>query len=135
MVDCFTAIGDRLGIRPFYVAFVLAPIASNASEIVASYKYATKKTTGSMTISMTALLGAAIMNNTLVFSVMMIVIATQSLYYQYFAETVAILMVEVAMGTYVLVKQNHLVLDSFFIIAMYPLSIVIVYFLYYIGWG
>lgn len=135
IVDCFTAIGDRLGIRPFYVAFVLAPIASNASEIVASFKYASKKTSGSMTISMAALLGAAIMNNTLVFSVMMIVIATQSLYYQYFAETIAILLVELAMGIYVLVKNNHLVFDSFFIFSLYPISIVVVYYLYYIGWG
>jgi len=43
MVDCLTAIGDRIGVRPFYIAFVLAPLASNASEIVASYKYAMKK--------------------------------------------------------------------------------------------
>ena len=77
IVDCLTVIGDRIGVPPFYIAFVLAPLASNASEIVASYKYATKKT-------------RSIMNNTLVFGVM-IVIFLQNLYYTYFAETAAIL--------------------------------------------
>ena len=135
MVDCLTAIGDRIGVRPFYIAFVLAPLASNASEIVASYKYAMKKTSTSVGISMSALLGAAIMNNTLVFGVMMIVIFVQSLYYQYFAETLTILIVEAAVATYVLVKNNHLVLDAFVLISFYPISIVLVYFLYEIGLG
>lgn len=135
MVDCLTAIGDRIGVRPFYIAFVLAPLASNASEIVASYKYAMKKTSSSVGISMAALLGAAIMNNTLVFGVMMIVIFVQNLYYMYFAETLAILIVEAAVATYVIVKNNHLVLDAFVLISFYPISIVIVYFLYEIGLG
>lgn len=135
MIDCFTEIGDRIGIRPFYVAFVLAPIASNASEIVASYKYAMKKTSVSINISMAALLGAAIMNNTLVFSVMMIVIASQALYFQYFAEVIAILMVELVIAAYVLMKGTHLVLDSYLILLIYPVSIVVVYFLYLIGFG
>lgn len=135
IVDCFTAIGDRVGIRPFYISFVLAPLASNASEIVASYKYATKKTSTSVGISFSALLGAAIMNNTLVFGVMMIVIFVESLYYEYFAETLVILLVEAAVAIYVLVKNNHVVLDGFVLISFYPISIVLVYFLYEIGLG
>jgi len=135
MVDCFTEIGDRIGVRPFYVAFVLAPIASNASEIVASFKYAAKKTTQSINISMATLLGAAIMNNTLVFGVMMIIIAVQALYFQYFAEVIAILMVEIIIASYVLLKSTHLVLDSYFILALYPLAIVVVYFLYLLNFG
>lgn len=34
MVDVLDSIGKRLGIGAFYVAFVLAPLASNASELV-----------------------------------------------------------------------------------------------------
>ena len=94
-----------------------------------------KKTTTSVGISMAALLGAAIMNNTLVFGVMMIVIFVQNLYYMYFAETLAILIVEAAVATYVIVKKNHLVVDAFVLISFYPISIVIVYFLYEIGLG
>ena len=33
-------VGDRLTVPPFYVAFILAPLASNASEFIASFAYA-----------------------------------------------------------------------------------------------
>lgn len=64
MVDVLASIGKRTGISPFYISFIFAPIASNASEVIASYAYALKKTSTSMAISLTQLEGAAIMNNT-----------------------------------------------------------------------
>ena len=66
MVDVLSEIGARTGIPAFYIAFVLAPMASNASELVAAYNYAQKKTRTSISISLATLLGAAIMNNTFV---------------------------------------------------------------------
>ena len=39
MCDVLAELGTRTGIPSFYVAFVLAPLASNASEVVASYSY------------------------------------------------------------------------------------------------
>jgi Ca2+/Na+ antiporter len=63
MVDVLSEVGVRTQIPAFYIAFVLAPLASNASEVVASYAYAQKKTTSTITISFVALLGAASMNN------------------------------------------------------------------------
>jgi Ca2+/Na+ antiporter len=44
MVDCLSEIGARLDISAFYVSFVLAPLASNASELIASTALASKKT-------------------------------------------------------------------------------------------
>jgi Ca2+/H+ antiporter len=44
MVNALSEFGARINIPPFFVAFVLAPIASNASELIASYSYAAKKT-------------------------------------------------------------------------------------------
>jgi Ca2+/H+ antiporter len=64
MTDCLAELGVRLGVSPFYIAFVLAPLASNAAELIAAYNYALKKTCKSMTISLCALEGAAVMNNT-----------------------------------------------------------------------
>lgn len=64
MVDVMQEIAVRTGISPFYVSFVLAPLASNASEVVASMFYAAKKTRKTMTVSLSALEGAACMNNT-----------------------------------------------------------------------
>jgi len=44
VVKCFDSLGKLLNIDGFYIAFFLAPIASNAKEWVASYNYANKKT-------------------------------------------------------------------------------------------
>jgi Ca2+/H+ antiporter len=71
MVDVLAEVGKRAGISPFYVSFVLAPLASNASELIAAYSYALKKTQKSVTISLTALEGAACMNNTLCLAIFM----------------------------------------------------------------
>jgi Ca2+/H+ antiporter len=66
MVDILSELGTRTGIPSFYIAFVAAPLASNASELIAAYNYAQKKTVATITISLTTLEGAAIMNNTFV---------------------------------------------------------------------
>ena len=58
MVSVLSEVGKRTGISPFYISFIFAPLASNASEVIASYKYALKKTSQSITISMSALEGA-----------------------------------------------------------------------------
>ena len=64
MTDCLAEWGARIGVSPFYIAFVVAPLASNSAELIAAYNYALKKTCRSMTISLCALEGAAVMNNT-----------------------------------------------------------------------
>ncbi|CAE7665202.1 NCL1 [Symbiodinium sp. CCMP2456] len=64
MVDLLAELGKRLDVSAFYISFVLAPLASNASELVAAYNYAKKRTCKSITTSLSTLEGAAIMNNT-----------------------------------------------------------------------
>ena len=64
MVDVMQEIAVKCSIPPFYVSFVLAPLASNSSEVIASMFYAAKKTRKTMTVSLSALEGAACMNNT-----------------------------------------------------------------------
>jgi Ca2+/Na+ antiporter len=57
-------LGDRINVSSFYIAFVLSPLASNASELIASYNYAQKKTSKTIAISLATLQGAACLNNT-----------------------------------------------------------------------
>ena len=64
MVDVMQEIAVRMNLSPFYVSFVLAPLASNASEVIASQYYAAKKTRKTISVSLSALEGAASMNNT-----------------------------------------------------------------------
>jgi Ca2+/Na+ antiporter len=133
MVDVLSEIGNRTGISSFYIAFVFAPLASNASEVIAAYNYAQKKTASSMTISLSALQGACIMNNTFVLGIFLLLIFLNGLYWEYFAETLSILLVQIAMALMAR-KKVHTVRDGFIILALYPLSLLVVATLEACGW-
>ncbi|CAM9905519.1 unnamed protein product, partial [Heterosigma akashiwo] len=95
MVDVLTAVGERTGVPAFYVAFVLAPLASNASELIAAYNYAAKKTSSTILVSLSALQGAACMNNTFCLAVFFALIYFKGLAWEYAAETFSIIFVQV----------------------------------------
>lgn len=48
-------LGERTNISSFYISFVLAPLASNASELIAAFNYSLKKTSRTIVISFAAL--------------------------------------------------------------------------------
>mmetsp|Transcript_8561 Transcript_8561/g.12782 ORF Transcript_8561/g.12782 Transcript_8561/m.12782 type:complete len:558 (-) Transcript_8561:146-1819(-) len=133
MVDVLDEIGTRTGMGSFPVAFVLAPLASNASELVASYKYSLKKSSHSIAISLSTLQGAACMNNTFGLGIFMVLIYSKTLAWEYLAETLSILFVQIVMG-FMTLKQTHTVGDSFWILALYPLSLLMVIALEAMGW-
>jgi Ca2+/H+ antiporter len=43
MVDVITDFGDSIGVKPFYVSFIITPFCSNASELISSLIFAAKK--------------------------------------------------------------------------------------------
>lgn len=126
MVDVFSGIGNALGLGSFYTAFVLAPLASNASEIIASYSYALKKTRATITISLAALQGAACMNNTFCLGIFLALVYFKSLKWEFSAETISIVFVELVMGL-VSFKTTHSVLLGFMVLLLFPLSLVMVF--------
>eukprot|EP00916_Digyalum_oweni_P015940 GHVL01026159.1.p1 GENE.GHVL01026159.1~~GHVL01026159.1.p1 ORF type:complete len:558 (-),score=105.83 GHVL01026159.1:995-2668(-) len=128
MVDVLSNIGKRTGISSFYIAFIVAPLASNASELIAAFNYARKKTKKSITISFSTLQGAASMNNTFCLSIFMLLIFFGGLLWQYSAETLAILFVELFMFIFHYKKQNTL-FDGYIILCLFPFSIMFVYVL------
>jgi hypothetical protein len=125
MVDVLSELGERIDIPAFYVSFVLAPIASNASELIASINYAAKKSKKSITISLVALEGAASMNNTFCLGVFLALIFFRSLVWEFTAETVAIIVVEIGLFFYTM-KKTHTPLDALIILSFYPISLCIV---------
>jgi len=128
MVDVFSALGDIAGIPPFYIAFVLGPIASNASELIAAINYSRKKTIRTATIGCESLVGAACMNNTFCLMIFLILIFVQDLAWRYSAETLSILVVELIMLIFATRRVQRL-WYGFVIILLYPLSIGLVAFL------
>jgi Ca2+/H+ antiporter len=125
MVDVMQEIAVRLGMSPFYVSFILAPLASNASEVIASQYYASKKTRKTITVSLSALEGAASMNNTFCLSIFMGLIYFRGLAWQYSAETIAIVLVQFIIA-YMVQRKVLLLRQGLIILSIFPLSIAFV---------
>ena len=125
MCSVFTSIGERTGIDAFYISFVLAPLASNASELIAAVNFASKKTSHTTTVSMTQLEGAAIMNNTFCLGIFALLIFAKDLAWTFSAETLSIILVQVVMFVVARIKTQSLAL-GYLVLALYPLSIIFV---------
>jgi Ca2+/Na+ antiporter len=125
MVDVMQEIAVRSHLSPFYVSFILAPLASNASEVIASQYYASKKTRKTIAVSLTALEGAASMNNTFCLSIFMGLIYFRGLAWQYTAETIAIVAVQFIMG-FAAQSKSMSVLAGCWVLSIFPLSILFV---------
>lgn len=65
----------------------------------------------------------------------MALIYFKGLAWEYFAETLSILAVELVMIYFAMTKTKHTIMDAYIILAMYPLSLATVAFLEYIGWN
>lgn len=128
LVDVIDGLGDRTGISSFYLAFVLAPLITNGSELYASYTFAKKKTTSSICCSLQQLFGAAIMNNTYCLLIFYALIYFQDLYWAFSAETLAILFVEIAMMYYAW-QTTHRIFDAIIVVTLYPLCLLLVFVL------
>ena len=112
-------------IPPFYIAFVLAPLASNASELLASLNYAAKKTRKTISVSLAALEGAACMNNTFCLAIFMALIYFRRLAWKFSAETLAILLVEGFVAV-VALQRTMYNWHGALLLGLFPVSIVFV---------
>ena len=107
------------------MAFVLAPLASNASELLASYNYAGKRTRKTITVALASLEGAACMNNTFCLAIFMALIYFKGLAWKFSAETLSILLVELAVAAIAMQKTQR-GLSAVVALCLFPLSIVFV---------
>jgi len=128
-VDLLSAWGSRLGIDAFYISFVVAPFASNASELLSAYTYAKKKNTKAMTTSLSTLIGAACMNNTFCLGIFFALIYARGLAWQFTAETTAIMLIQWIIGILAICKDTQSWFMGWLVLACYPLCLFIVYYL------
>merc|ERR1712048_481214 len=128
-VDVLNRWGGILNVPAFYVSFVVAPFASNASELLAAYTYAAKKTKTSITTSLSQLIGAACMNNTFVLAIFFALLFFKGLAWRFTAETVSIMLVQWLIAGIAITKTTHTLAAGFVIFACYPLCLFVVYIL------
>merc|ERR1719375_1271744 len=126
MVDVLSEIGNKTGIPAFYVSFILAPLASNASELVSSMTLASKKTKSAMTQSLQTLEGAACMNNTFCLGIFFVLIWLQGLAWKFTAETISIFAVQFVVFLLVVKGKQQTMKEGLIIFSCYPVSLVFV---------
>jgi Ca2+/Na+ antiporter len=127
MVDLLGEIGTKVGVPAFYVSFVLAPLASNSAELLAAYNYAQKRTVKSIGTSLVQLEGAAIMNNTFCLGIFLALVYFKRLAWEFSAETIAIVSIQVVIGILVLMRSEQKLLEALVVISLYPLSLGLVW--------
>jgi len=125
MVDVMANVGARLTIPPFYIAFVLAPLASNASEFIASFAYAGKKSKKTITVALSALEGAACMNNTFCLAIFMGLCFFKQLAWKFSAETSTTLLIELIVALFAM-RKTMTCWDAVLILSLFPLSVAMI---------
>jgi Ca2+-binding EF-hand superfamily protein len=125
MVDVMANVGNRLTIPPFYVAFILAPLASNASEFIASFAYAGKKSKKTITVALAALEGAACMNNTFCLAIFMGLCYFKQLAWKFSAETSTTLLIEVIVALFAM-RKTQTCYDAVLILSLFPISVAMI---------
>eukprot|EP00755_Sulcionema_specki_P013464 Sspe_Gene.54020::Locus_29838_Transcript_1_1_Confidence_1.000_Length_1849::g.54020::m.54020 len=125
MVGILNAAGERTGVSAFYISFLMAPLASNASELIAAYNYALKKTEKTFTIALSSLLGAACMNNTFCLAIFLFQIFSNRLLWEFSAETISIVIVELCMFSFSQ-QRAHYTWNSLVVLTLLPGSLALV---------
>jgi Ca2+/Na+ antiporter len=131
MVDALTELGNRWGISPFYISFIITPVVSNASELLSSLQFAAKKTRRSIDMTYQQLLGASTMNNTLCLSVFLVLVYARKLAWEFSAEVLTILTVEIVVFAVTYSSKNSVLplWKAAIPLLCFPLSLVMVWVL------
>eukprot|EP01026_Neomeris_dumetosa_P008572 TRINITY_DN1275_c0_g1_i4.p1 TRINITY_DN1275_c0_g1~~TRINITY_DN1275_c0_g1_i4.p1 ORF type:complete len:548 (-),score=94.07 TRINITY_DN1275_c0_g1_i4:558-2147(-) len=117
------------GIPAFYVAFIVTPLASNASELVSSFKFAAKQRKKNISLTFSQVYGAVTMNNTLGLGLFLIIIYAQGIAWKFSSEVIAIMFVTFVMGLLGGLQRTFPMFVGFIAIGLYPLAILIVWVL------
>eukprot|EP01025_Chloroclados_australasicus_P034187 TRINITY_DN35006_c0_g1_i1.p1 TRINITY_DN35006_c0_g1~~TRINITY_DN35006_c0_g1_i1.p1 ORF type:complete len:291 (-),score=44.69 TRINITY_DN35006_c0_g1_i1:288-1103(-) len=129
LVTAMSSFAKAVNISPFYVAFVVAPFASNASEFVSSLQFAAKKRVKNISLTFSQIYGAVTMNNTLGLGLFLVLIFHNSLDWYFSSEVISIVVVTVIIGIIGYTNVTFKSYMAFVVLAFYPLTILFVYVL------
>jgi len=127
MVDVLAKFGAFIQVPAFYISFIITPLCSNASELIASIVFASKKTVVSSSMTYSQLYGASTMNATLGLGIFYALIYFRKLAWTFSAETMSILMVTWFVCGIGCMKRVIPLVWSIPNSAMFPLSLFLVW--------
>eukprot|EP01120_Amphizonella_sp_Union-15-10_P006092 TRINITY_DN1903_c0_g1_i1.p1 TRINITY_DN1903_c0_g1~~TRINITY_DN1903_c0_g1_i1.p1 ORF type:complete len:556 (-),score=72.88 TRINITY_DN1903_c0_g1_i1:45-1712(-) len=127
MVDVIDNFGTAINVPAFYVSFIITPYCSNASELVSSLIFASKKRKANSSMTYSQIYGAATMNNTLGLGIFFALVFFRGLAWTFSAETLTIFLITLMVGIIGQSVTNIKLFWSIPVILLYPLSLVIVW--------
>ncbi|KAF2074760.1 hypothetical protein CYY_003948 [Polysphondylium violaceum] len=135
MVDVITRFGTKINVNLFFVSFILTPFCSNASELISSLIFASKRKKENSSLTFSALYGSATMNNTMCLGIFFALVFFKGLTWEYSAETVAILFVTCCVGIIGAARKTIKTIYAPIVFFLYPISLLLVYLLeHYAHW-
>ncbi|CAI9299640.1 unnamed protein product [Lactuca saligna] len=128
LVESIRRFSESVKIEPFYVSFILVPLATNARTAIAPIRAAMQKKHQITSLTFSEIYHKVFMNNILGFSVLVSVIYCRGLTWHFSAEILVVASVCIIMGLLASFKSkfpNWILIIAF---SLYPLSLVMVYF-------
>nr|XP_043626785.1 sodium/calcium exchanger NCL-like [Erigeron canadensis] len=136
LVDAVDGFSSATSIPPFFISFIVLPLATNSSESVSAIIFASRKKQRSASLTFSELYGAATMNNLLCLSVFLALVYVRGLTWDFSSEVLVIVIVCIVMGVFGSLRTTFPLWTSFIAFVLYPFSLVLVYVLdYCFGWS
>nr|KYP51400.1 hypothetical protein KK1_026834 [Cajanus cajan] len=114
------------GLHPFFMSFILVPLATNAREATSAIKEASHKKPRTTSLAISEIYGGVFMNNILGFFAISILIYVRQVTWQFSAEMLVVAIVCSISGFAASFVTIIPLWSSFFAILLYPLSLVLV---------
>ncbi|CAG9462465.1 unnamed protein product [Pedinophyceae sp. YPF-701] len=135
MVAAVGGFSVATGIPRFFISFVVTPLASNASELVSSLQFATKKRTKNISLTFSQVYGAVTMNNTMCLGLFLFVVYYQRLPWTYTVEVITVVWTTAVLGWITHKDVTFRAVWAPVMLAVYPLAVALCFFMQNVlGW-
>jgi len=123
MVGSVNEFAKSTGISAFFVAFVVTPFASNASEVVSSFIFAAKKRQRTISLTYSQIYGAVTINNTLCLGLFLGLVWSRGLTWDFSAEVTATVVTVLGMALLTGTRTTFPTALAPPVLAVYPAAI------------
>ncbi|KAF8069707.1 NCL2 [Scenedesmus sp. PABB004] len=123
LVDALSNLSRASGVPPFFVGFVLTPLASNSSELVSSLAFAARKRRRTLSLTLSQVYGAVTINNTMCLGLFLVVVYLRDLPWVYSSEVTVIVACTLAVGWLGWSRSSFQSGWALPVMALYPLAL------------
>ncbi|MFS7929383.1 putative EF-hand domain, sodium/calcium exchanger membrane region, EF-hand domain pair [Helianthus anomalus] len=128
LVESVRQFSESVKIEPFYVSFILVPLATNARTAIAAIRAASQKRHHTTSFTFSEIYHKVFLNNILGFCVLVSVIYFRGFTWHFSAEILVVVIVCIIMGLLASLKSKFPDWTLLIAFPLYPLSMVVVYF-------